>query len=119
MIYEEMQLRPGGQTVRVYSVGADNMAVIFDPVMYMKNNNGWDRVKVSRLVPMEFELNNRDHVSKTRKNKAKSRLKLVEATWESTDGTRYDLSELENAIRHELDLMDSAAEEASATGQAE
>ena len=106
MLYEEMQLKPGGQTVRVYSIDTDYYATIFDPVKWMKDNSGWEKVRVSRLVPMGYELNNRDHVSKTRKNKAKSRLKLVEATWESTDGNRYDLAQLEEAIKHELDLME-------------
>ena len=105
MIYEEMRLKKSTNTVRVYSI-TGNTATIFDPEMHHKNNNGWKEVKLSQLVPMDFPLNGAEWTSKTKKNKAKSRLHIEDAIWVGSDGTRWMHSQMENAIAHELELMD-------------
>lgn len=105
MLYEEMRMRKNGIVVRVYDI-SNGVATIFNPEMYQKNNNGWMNVKVSQLVPMDFPVNCREYVSKTRKNKAKSRLRLVDATWESTDGAIWQHKDIEKAIQRELEIMD-------------
>lgn len=110
MLYEEMRLKPSGNTVRVYSVSQDGTALVFDSERYIKNNNGWEKVKASRLVPLDYPLNSEDYCSKTKKNRAKSRLHLEDATWKGTDGTIWSHSQIEEAIAHELELMEKEKE---------
>lgn len=76
MLYEEMKLKKSGMIVRVYDV-TDGMATIFDPNLYQNQNNGWKIIKISNLIPMDFPINNKDYVSKTKKNKAKDRMQLL------------------------------------------
>ena len=102
----EMRLRPSGSIVRVYSFNSDGTAFIFDPMAYMNNNQGMIKVKIGKLVPIDYPLHNSDACSKTKKNKAKARLHLVDAVWESTDGIKYSHDCIEEAIQHELDLME-------------
>lgn len=105
MLYEEMRMRKSGNVVRVYDI-SNGVATIFNPEMYQKNNNGWVNVKVSQLVPMDFPADCREYVSKTRKNKAKSRMRLVDAVWEASDGTVWEHKDIDKAIQHELEIMD-------------
>ncbi len=106
MLYEEMRLRKTGETVRVYAIDpVENIATIFCPAQYIKVNNGWMKIKVSQLVPMDFPINNKDCVSKTKKNKAKDRMKLIEATWQTSDGNLWSHSDIDAAVEHELFLM--------------
>lgn len=103
----EMRLRPSGSIVRVYSFNSDGTAFIFDPMAYMNNNQGMIKVKIGKLVPIDYPLHNSDACSKKKKkNKAKARLRLVDAVWESTDGIKYSHDCIEEAIQHELDLME-------------
>lgn len=105
MLYEEMRLKKNGQVVRVYNI-SEGMATIFNPEMYQKVNNGWDRIKVSNVVPMDYPVNSDEYVSKTKKNKAKSRMQLVDAAWRTTDGIEFKHENIEEAIAHELELME-------------
>lgn len=106
MLYEEMRYKKSGEVVRVYAINAeDNTAVIFSASKYIAANNGWDNVKLSRLVPLDFPLDNSNYISKTMQNKAKSRMKLIEATWETSDGRHWNHSDIDKAIRHEILLM--------------
>ena len=61
-------------------------------------------MKMSRLIPLDLWING-EFCSKTKKNKIKSRLKLISAEWQCTDGTVFTHEHLENAIRHEAELM--------------
>ncbi len=106
MLYEEMRFKKTGEIVRVYDV-TDGIATIFDPSLYQRQNNGWAKVKTSQVVPLDFPLNSKDYVSKTKKNKAKDRMQLVDATWRTTDGMLWNHSNIDAAIEHELELMDS------------
>lgn len=56
---------------------------------------------------MDFPLNSKDYVSKTKKNKAKARMQLLDATWRTTDGRLWNHSDLDAAVDHELALMES------------
>lgn len=108
-MYEEMRLRPSGSIVKVYDIH-DGMATIFDKEQFMKSDQGWSKVKVSKLVPMEFELHCQDVISNTSKNKARKRMHLEAATWKTSDGIEWDHSEIETAIEHELMLMEQENE---------
>lgn len=106
MLYEEMRLRKTGETVKVYAIDpSENIATIFSTSQYTKTNNGWQKIKLSQLVPMDFPINNKDYISKTKKNKAKDRMKLIEATWQTSDGNLWNHSDIDAAVEHELFLM--------------
>ena len=105
IMYEEMRLKKNGVVVRVYDI-TDGMATIFDPALYQQQNNGWVKLNASKLVPMGFPINCDEYISKTKKNKAKSRMKLVNATWQTTDGIFWEHKEIESAISHEIELME-------------
>ena len=109
MIYEEMYMKKGGHLVRVYDI-TDGMATIFDEYLYQKQNNGWAKVKVSTLVPAGYPLDSKNYVSKTRRNKAKARMHLVEAVWQTTDGLTFQHENLDVAINHELAIMEREEE---------
>ena len=101
-----MRLRKTGETVRVYAIDPlENIATIFSTSQYTKTNNGWQKIKLSQLVPMDFPINNKDYISKTKKNKAKDRMKLIEATWQTSDGNLWNHSDIDAAVEHELCLM--------------
>ena len=106
--YIEMKLRKTGETVRVYNFSTEGIlsfATIYIPSMAIKQNgNGWQTVKVTALVPLEFWPNDK-LCSKTKRNKIKSRLKLISAEWQCTDGAVYAHEYLEDAIKHEEELM--------------
>ena len=108
MLYEEMRLKKTDETVRVYDI-TDGVAIIFDPSLYQRQNNGWAKVKASQVVPMDFPLNSKEYVSKTKKNKAKARMQLLDATWRTTDGRLWNHSDIDAAVDHELALMESEA----------
>ena len=106
--YIEMKFRKTGETVRVYNFSTDgtsSLATIYVPSLAGKQQgNGWQTVKVSALIPLDFWIDN-SFCSKTKKNKIKSRLKLISAEWQCTDGTIYDHEHIEDAIQHEAELM--------------
>ena len=110
MMYEEMRLRPNGSIVRVYAIEGDT-ATIFDKEKFMRDNQGWTKAKVCKLVPMEFPLYNQDVISQSIKNKAKKRMHLEEATWKTSDGKLWEHKDIEDAITHEIELMNKEKEE--------
>ena len=105
-MYEEMRLRPGGDIVRVYEI-KDGEALVFNKAKFMKDNQGWMKVKVNKLVPMDFELYNKDMPSATKQNKAKKRMKIESAVWLTSDGKRWPHEDLELAIAYEINLMEA------------
>ena len=105
MNYVEMQLRPSGELVKVYDI-TDGQATIWSDGQFHQCNSGWMKIKVSRLVPVEYPLNSQNHTSKTQKNKAKSRMHLEDATWKTSDGELWKHENIEDAIAHELELME-------------
>lgn len=105
--YIEMRVRKTEEVVHVYNiqiVGETSYATIFNANMAIKSGNGWQTVKMSTLLPMDFYINS-NFGSKTKKNKIKSRLKLISAEWQCTDGTVFTHEHLEDAINYEAALM--------------
>lgn len=115
--YIEMYSKQNKNNVRVYSfeaVGGKPMALIFNPNAINPNsNNPWSYVKVSSLVPLEFAdmVKNNVSNSKTKRNKAKGRMQLIEATWQTSDGYLWDHKVIDDAIAHELELMEKEKNE--------
>lgn len=104
MLAEEMRLKKNGVVVRVYEI-QDGRAYIFNPEAFQKVNNGWESVKLSQLVPMDFPINSKEYISKTTKNKAKNRMKLMDAIWKTSDGIEWKHENIQEAIQHEIELM--------------
>lgn len=107
--YFEMIYKKTGELVRVYSVSVENnisFATIYRPSMAGLGQpaNGWQTVKMTSLVPPDFWVND-GYCTKTKKNKIKSRLKLISAEWQCTDGTVFTHEYLEDAIAYEAKLM--------------
>lgn len=109
--YIEMYSKQNKTNVRVYSFHiVDNkpMALIFNPNMVRPDVSPWSYVKISSIVPLEFAdmVKNGISNSKTQRNKAKERMKIWEATWQTSDGVLWKHENIEKAIAHELELMD-------------
>lgn len=110
MMYEEMRVRPSGSIVRVYQI-IDGVATVFDKEKFMRDNQGWNKVKVNKLVPMDLPLYNDTVVSQTAKNKAKKRMHLEDATWKTSDGKLWSHADIDMAVEHELTLMEQENQE--------
>lgn len=112
MDYIEMYSKSNKNNVRVYSfvtIDSKPMALIFNPNAINTNgSNPWSYVKVGSLVPLEFAdiVKNNLPNSKTKRNKAKSRMKLLEAKWQTSDGWIWEHADIDKAISHELALME-------------
>lgn len=106
--YFEMIYRKTGELVRVYgTAGKDGrlFATIYRPSLAGRDpSNGWETVKMTALIPPEFWVNE-GFCTKTKKNKIKSRLKLISAEWQCTDGTIFTHEYLDDAIAYEAGLM--------------
>lgn len=115
--YIEMYSKQVRGNVRVYSFATiDNkaMALIFNPnAINPDHNNPWFYVKVGTLIPLEFaETMTKDvFVSKTKRNKAKGRMQILDATWRTSDGATWKYENIEEAIAHELGLMKKEKDE--------
>jgi hypothetical protein len=106
--YIEMYSKNSKSNVRVYSfLVVDNkaMAMIFNPNALP---NPWSYVKVNNLVPLEYTpiIQGDAYISKKKRNKAKSRMKIIEATWQTSDGKTWSHEEIESAIDYERELME-------------
>lgn len=113
---DAMYLRKKNRRVEVYAYDmANNAALVFDPSIAARNTGnggGWQRVKLSALIPIQYiSPNTGAFQSKTEKNYYKSRLHLVSATWQCTDGTIFDHSDIEKAIEYERSLDTENTEE--------
>ena len=106
MNYVEMQLRPDGGICKVYDI-TDGLATIWSDSLFAQCDCGWMKVKVSRLVPVDYPLHNNKFTSKTQKHRAKGRMHLEEATWKTSDGLLWEHKNLEEAIAHEIALMEA------------
>lgn len=104
----QMYYKDDNAIVEVYNFFEGGGALIFSPSLAGKQNgNGWIKVKVNKLIPIEYYNACEDKsgfMSKTKKNKIKSRLTLTHATWTCTDGKEYN--NCEEAIAHENTLME-------------
>ena len=103
----KMKLKRDETPVDVYQIYTEDttpMAIVFDITQYRKSGGGWYRIKLSQLLPLDVPGNNKSILSKTEKNKIKSRIKLHYAEWECTDGCLY--GDIDDAINHEKTLME-------------
>lgn len=104
-----MFYRKRKRAVEVYAYDIiNNLALIFDPSVAAKNpgnGGGWEKIKLSALIPIQY-INpiTGSYQSKTEKNYYKSKLHLVSATWQCTDGKLFDHKDLELAIEHEREI---------------
>ena len=117
--YIEMYSKKENEVVRVYNISAttsgSSLATIFVPSKFNNpqyNFMGWQTVKMTSLIPIDLK----DAyikglpTSKTQKNKAKSRMTLVDAIWRTTDGNEFPHTMIDMAIEHELELMNKEKE---------
>lgn len=106
--------------VEVYDFVTDHAgkttALIFNPSLAgRQHGNGWVKVKFSDLVPMEYYSefgDDKGYTSKTKLNKLKERLKLVNPSWQCSDGIQF--TDIDLAAYHESVLMSKTANEAGA-----
>ena len=108
--YCEMKLRKTGETVRVYNVSIidkKSYATIFVPSFAGQHGNGWQFVKISSLIPIDLWAAQFDggFRSNAKQPNIKSRLKLISAEWQCSDGLVFTHEHLEDAINHEAELM--------------
>lgn len=106
--YIEMYSKHSKSNVRVYSfltVENKPMALIFNPNALI---NPWSYIKVGNLMPLEYAyaVQGDAYISKTKRNRAKGRMRIVEATWQTSDGVTWKHEDIEYAIAHELELME-------------
>ena len=93
--------------VEVYAFDVDHgVALFYDPRIARGNGgNGWQKCPIKQIVPVEYVTSNGEYISKTERNKVKSRLKLVDAIWECEDGKRFNHQNIEDAIEYQRELM--------------
>ena len=98
--------RKTNSQVEVYAIDVDhNTAMFYDSKLASTNGgNGWQKCPMKWLIPLEY-VNNGEYVSKTERNSVKSKLQLVDAVWQCTDGLCFTHKNLEGAIAHQRDLM--------------
>lgn len=115
MNYVEMFSKKENEVVRVYDISPSrinesySVATIFIPSKLTVNYDVcWKTVKMTTLIPIEFKDAYLQQLptSKTQKNKAKQRMQLVDATWKTSDGIMWEHKNIEDAIVHELELME-------------
>ena len=100
----KMYYRKNEIIVEVYHFFEDKTALIFSPDIAAKQNgNGWERVKMGQLIPLEyFDEHDKRFMSKTKQKKIKERLTLTEALWTCSDGIAF--KDFNKAILHEREL---------------
>lgn len=101
------------RNVEVHQFFDDNTALVYDPYMAsQQNGNGWQRRKLARLIPYpDADIFKLGIQSKTEYNKAKSKLKLLDAEWQTEDGLVFDHAHINDAVEHQLALMQENKED--------
>ena len=95
----KMRIKKTGASVDVYGF-TDSNAICFDLGKYKNQNQGLLLISLGSLVPYDAYIKKENNIG-TRS--AKSRVKLVCATWICTDGQIYDCHD--DAIEHETQIM--------------
>lgn len=110
-----MFYRKDNAIVEVYKFFENKTALIFSPsIAGNQNGNGWQQVKVSQLIPIEYyDENKNGFMSNTERTKIKKRLTLTEAKWACTDGVIFN--DCDKAIAHERELIDKVDEDQTPT----
>ena len=108
--YVVMRINKTNEPVRVYAWLPNGEALCFVESDYAKQGaGGWRQIKHSKLRPDDIPVSEQ-YVSKTQQNKAKKRMKLIDATWETSDGKQWTHTDIEKAVAHELDLINKENE---------
>ena len=105
--YVVMRINKTNEPVRVYAWLPNGEALCFVESDYAR------QIKHSKLRPDDIPVSEQ-YVSKTQQNKAKKRMKLIDATWETSDGKQWTHTDIEKAVAHEYNLM---SEEQSKEGE--
>ena len=112
--YVVMRINKTNEPVRVYAWLPNGEALCFVESEYAKQGaGGWRQIKTNKLRPDDIPVSEQ-YVSKTQQNKAKKRMKLIDATWETSDGKQWTHTDIEKAVAHEYNLM---SEEQSKEGE--
>lgn len=93
--------------VEVYNIDTvTKRCLIYNAAIAGQNNgNGWQIVSVNGLIPYPHaEIYKIPTMTKTIYAKAKSKLKLVDATWEATDGVLFDHEHIKDAVEYQMKL---------------
>lgn len=110
---EIMYHRKNGKRYEVYDYITEGhtYAICYDTDQAGRCGQGWCKMRLKDLVP-EAHANKTtgQFESKTERNKIKSKLTLVAATWRCTDGTLFDHSMIDDAIEYQKRLMESESE---------
>lgn len=93
----ELIVKKTREKVKVYCQSLDGT------IVWSNSQNAFVKYGWKSLVPVDY--NFEGILSKTQRNKIKSFLKLVDATWECTDGIQYTHTSLEDAIKHQEALL--------------
>ena len=107
-----------GWVVDVYQFFENGMAMTWSDecAHFQKYSTGWEIVKASSLVPIDFYETHKDkYVSDSERKQLKSKLTFVAGapdTWIATDGTAF--KECGLAIKHEKMLADGMKGEKNA-----
>lgn len=105
---EKMFFKRQNCIVDVYHYYENGTVLIYSSVSAgsTQGQNGWEKVKIGQLVPLEYyeQYLKNGFMSKTEKNKIKSKLKLHSAEWETEDGLLYN--DIDEAIQHQKELME-------------
>lgn len=112
MMIQQMKDKKTGRVVDVYSIKHKDgkmIAIVFDLIKYRDTNNGWDKIPLKKLVPMDTPSRN-EIPSKNRINKIKRRLKIESAIWKTSDGQLFTHDHIDDAIKHEEMIMEQEKE---------
>ena len=93
----KMQMKKTGQGVDVYAFVPENgklKAVIFDYALYHNQGQGMHMIDAKNLIPYNVDAKKRFNTSTI-----KSRLKMIHAEWQCSDGKVY--TRQDDAIDHE------------------
>lgn len=97
--------------VDVYEMNInDKNCLIYNPqIAGNQNGNGWQTIARKNLIPYPYaEYYKIPGMTKTKYNETKSRLKLIHAEWETTDGQVYFV--ISDAIEHQ-NILDESNDE--------
>lgn len=93
--------------VDVYEMNVnDKNCLVYNPqIAGNQCGNGWVVVARKNLIPYPYaETYKIPAMTKTKYNKAKSHLHLLDAIWETTDGTQFDHEHIEDAVMYQMEL---------------
>lgn len=102
-----MYMKGSQKPLEVYGFDVEHgTALCFDPSIPASNKgSGWLKIQTKQLIPEKY-VNKTDatFMSQTERNQIKRQLRIVNATWECTDGQTYDHEHIEQAIAHQREI---------------